>query len=428
MAYNPFRPNSLVPTGIFTGRYDETVAIEDMLFNTLHGNPQHFLLHGERGIGKSSLLYIHELVAKGRIAPIGKKKNFNFIVVSLSLDSGDTYDTLIEKIAFELRTSCAKEDQSRALLQKTWEFVSRIEAAGVRLRPQTATDAILPLNNLVQTFVQTCEDIKGHYDGVLLLIDEADKAPASAQLGSTLKTLTERVSRSENNVLAVGLAGVSSLISILRESHESSPRLFTTLDLKPLSDDEAKEVIQRSLKEAEEKNGFRTDIAPGAEARIVQLSEGYPSFIQEFGYCAFASDSDDSISLEDVEAGAWSEHGAFTQLGAKYFKHLYFGKIASDKYRQLLQIMATHDDEWLTKAELRQEAGLSETILTNALQALLSRKIIVAREGKKGVYRLPSKSFAAWLRAYKLRGESPTDISDPWIFVDNSDLIPDDTE
>jgi hypothetical protein len=53
-----------------------------------------------------------------------------------------------------------------------------------------------------------------------------------------LKTLTERVSKCGNTVLAIGLAGVSSLLTVLRESHESSPRLFTSFDLKPLSDDE----------------------------------------------------------------------------------------------------------------------------------------------------------------------------------------------
>jgi DNA-binding IclR family transcriptional regulator len=72
-------------------------------------------------------------------------------------------------------------------------------------------------------------------------------------------------------------------------------------------------------------------------------------------------------------------------------------KIGSYEYRKVLQSMATHGDEWVTKDQLRKEAGLKETTLSNALQALLNRGI-VNQEGKKGYYRLPSKSFAAWIK------------------------------
>jgi hypothetical protein len=54
--YNPFRPNSIVTTGMFCGRFDEMKAAEQSLFQTKHENPKHFLISGERGIGKSSLL------------------------------------------------------------------------------------------------------------------------------------------------------------------------------------------------------------------------------------------------------------------------------------------------------------------------------------------------------------------------------------
>ena len=412
--FNPFRPNSLVPTGLFTGRYEETLALENMLLNTLNGNPQNFLLHGERGIGKSSLLYMHELAAKGRVKAFGGGV-FNFLVVSINLDKNDTYESIIDKLGEGLKLTCAAASKGQELLKTAWAFLSRFEAAGIKLRPQDVGDSRNRLMDLTFAYANTCEDIKGYYDGILVLIDEADKAPASADLGSTLKTLTERVSKCGNAVLAIGLAGVTSLLTVLRESHESSPRLFTSFDLKPLSDDETRKVIEKSLTEAAEKNGFATSIDDDATQMLIKLSEGYPSFIQEFGYAAFNADDDDMIRIEDVRNGAWREHGAFSQLGEKFFKHMYLGKISSERYRQLLQKMAIHDDEWMTKEALRREAGLSETILTNALQALVSRGIILSREGKKGQYRLPSKSFSAWLRAYQMRDAAGAQVPDFWL-------------
>ncbi len=407
MRFNPFRPNSIAPVGLFEGRVEETRALDGMLNNTMLGNPQHFLIHGERGIGKSSLLFVEELTAKGSMATFDGDK-FNFLVVSISLENTDSHESIINKLGKELRAATGKAEKGKEALRKIWEVVSRFEAAGVKLRKREVEDIQSPLMDLCAAFTQVCENIKGFYDGVLVLIDEADKAPVSAQLGSTLKTLTERVSRSENYVLAIGLAGTSSLINSLRESHESAPRLFTHFHLKALQEDETEAVIDAAIEESNQKSTKSTSISADAKQMLVKLSEGYPNFIQEFGFFAFQSDADGLITIEDVQDGAWSEHGAFAQLGEKYFKHLYLGKIASDSYRSLLQVMAKHEDNWVTKEQLRTESGLSPSILTNALQALLSREIILSREGKKGFYRLPSKSFSAWLRARDLRSQSGT--------------------
>ena len=44
-------------------------------------------------------------------------------------------------------------------------------------------------------------------------------------------------------------------------------------------------------------------------------------------------------------------------------------------------------------------SGLKEHTVNNAILALKNKEIIVANEQSKGSYRLPSKSFAAWIKA-----------------------------
>ena len=63
--FNPFRPNNLVHPGMFRGRYKELISLEKSIFQTKNGNPHHFIIEGERGIGKSSLMLYLEFVAKG---------------------------------------------------------------------------------------------------------------------------------------------------------------------------------------------------------------------------------------------------------------------------------------------------------------------------------------------------------------------------
>ncbi|MFZ0178824.1 MAG: hypothetical protein WAL84_02990 [Candidatus Dormiibacterota bacterium] len=105
--------------------------------------------------------------------------------------------------------------------------------------------------------------------------------------------------------------------------------------------------------------------------------------------------------MYDVQKGAYGETGALKQLGLKYFEKQYFEQIGSEEYRQVLRVMAKHFDSWVSKSEIRKEAAqIKASTLDNALSALKSRGIILAKRGTKGTYKLPSRSFAVWIRAF----------------------------
>src|SRR6266446_10686947 len=90
MKFNPFRPNNIVVPGMFAGRLDEVQCLERVLHQTKCGNPEHFLITGERGIGKSSLLFYMQCIADGSITTF-KDQRFNFLVLSVQLDDETTY-------------------------------------------------------------------------------------------------------------------------------------------------------------------------------------------------------------------------------------------------------------------------------------------------------------------------------------------------
>ena len=56
MKINPFNPNSPSGPGMFAGRLKEMQTIEQILFQTKANKGHGFLLLGQRGIGKTSLL------------------------------------------------------------------------------------------------------------------------------------------------------------------------------------------------------------------------------------------------------------------------------------------------------------------------------------------------------------------------------------
>ncbi len=101
MKFNPFQPGSPVNTGMFTGRLTELMALEKALFQTKNGNPQHVLISGERGIGKSSLLLYLNALARGSIdAPDDEKHRF--VVLRYEPDPQETLGDLLRRLASAL--------------------------------------------------------------------------------------------------------------------------------------------------------------------------------------------------------------------------------------------------------------------------------------------------------------------------------------
>jgi hypothetical protein len=343
---------------------------------------------------------MHEFAASGTIRG-WEDQNYNFLTVSLMLEPSDSYESILRKLGSALRRRLATHNKLQAKAKEVWDFLKRWEVMGVKVRnPESIATPSELLDELVESYSTASSKISDTFEGILISIDEADKPPISANLGALLKGFTERLSRTTPNTICLGVVGVSTVLDSLRESHESSLRLFTSFNLKPLSSTESIDVIRKGLKNAEEKSGIMVTITPEAEHYISNYSEGYPHFIQQFGYCAFEADTDNVIDIDDVTKGAWGEHSAFEQLGTKYFEGLYFNRIGSDDYRQVLRYMSDNLDGWVSKEDIRSHSNLKETILSNAIKALLDRHIILPQPGKRVMYRLPTKSFAAWIKAY----------------------------
>ncbi len=397
--FNPFRPNSIVTQGMFCGRWDELTAIEKSLFQTKHGNPKHFLVQGEKGIGKSSLLLSVDLVAEGHIATLDGQ-TLSFVVSSVELVGSSTYEDIVTCIATEFKSQVGRRQKIKELAQKAWDFASNWKVMGVEYKKDGSRGNDLSMiDSLCEGMATFIEQAGETVDGILILVDEADKPAEEAKLGEFCKIFTEKMTKLRCDRVCIGMAGLPSLVNKLRASHESSPRIFETFALEPLEPSECEEVIRRGLATAHEKNGTETKIEDSAMQTIVKLSEGYPHFIQQFAYSAFEEDADDNISLDDVYHGAFKENGALDQLGKRYFTELYFDRIASEDYRKVLNAMAENLDGWISRAEMIKSSGVKETQVTNALKALRERQIILPNENRQGEYRLPTKSFAVWIKA-----------------------------
>ena len=396
--FNPFRPNNMVNPGMFVGRSDEIRTIETCLFQAKNGNPQHFLVQGERGIGKSSLLFYVESLGAGLTA----NRKFKFLVVSIDLAGCHSQTDIIRKIGRGLRKSVGDHQLARERAKEFWDWITNWEVLGVKFHKNTQEiDPEEIADDIVDRFHIFCRDTSDVFDGVLILIDEADRPGADAGLGEFLKLLIERLAKKDCNNVLLDLAGLPVIMTKLRDSHESSPRLFQTMLLEPLEVEERKSVVKIGLSSARLKNGFETEITDDALTFLAELSEGYPHFVQQFSYSAFDQDSDNVIDEEDVGEGAFKDGGALSQLGDKFFNEMYHARISSEDYRRVLDAMADHGDKWVTRKQIIKESGVSEANVGNALIALKGKDVILQDDSRRGFYRLPTNSFAAWINAIR---------------------------
>ncbi len=401
LRFNPYQPGKLVSPYMFFGRREEMRVIEQSLFQAKCENPSHFLIEGERGIGKSSLMMLAATLARGQLKTDVMMK-FDFITLSIDVTGHQTQVAVIRSIARQLKQAIADRSVAKELVKRALDFAKRVEAFGVRFTDSQSTpDPDEWRDELVESLIEVIKDTG--VEGVFIMIDEADKAGEDARLGEFLKLLSERLEMKGCSKVLFGLAGLPTTVANLKASHESAPRLFEIMRLEPLEVAERHQVLKKGLQIAKEKNGFETTITEMAADLISELSEGYPHFLQQFAFCAFAADDDDEITEDDVNEGANHENGALAQLGRKFFNEMYYGKVGSPEYRQVLNALAEHTDNWVPRKDIIEATGLPKTLIDNALRALKERNVILVDDTRKGkgFYRLPTKSFAAWINATK---------------------------
>ena len=135
----------------------------------------------------------------------------NFLVIETDIDKSTTQLGLIQKIELSLDKQLGMSEPARNFLRDAWDFLKRIRImdSDIKEVQNTMCEELLveefsySLANIVQ---RTCLEGEGNifnakYDGVLVLIDEADNSSDELHLVSFFKLLLERLQRSLTPVL-----------------------------------------------------------------------------------------------------------------------------------------------------------------------------------------------------------------------------------
>lgn len=390
---------------MFAGREKEINEFLSGIYHTKNNRAKHFLITGERGIGKSSLIDLYDSLAKGDISlRVEDYGNFSFVTVKLTVEEKFDLVTFINLMEKKIVDALAEIEIFRNATKKLKDFVRSLEISGIRMQwPERAVHPAIVANDFSTYLAKTARRISNveagekAKDGIVFFIDEVDNAGAEMSLGSFFKTISEELYRGGcGNVMFV-IAGSPEVKVKLYDSHPSSLRVFIMQDIEVLESVECNNIIERAMEAGNKRDKDTTAIAEDAKALIAKLSEGYPHFIQQFGYSAYECNDNGVISVDDVKKSVLQ---AIQSIGSQYYEVPYREKIKSDEYREVLGVMAKKLDSWVKRSEIKAKFSGSDRNLSAVLSFLTARKIILKNRSRIGEYRLQYKAFAVWIKLF----------------------------
>jgi hypothetical protein len=249
------------------------------------------MLTGLRGVGKTVMLNEFEQLADAR--------GYFHEHVEVS-ESGD----LAPRLASAFRRVLLSMDARRRIGERVRRALGVLKAFSIRLPdgPELSID-IDPVfgpadsgdlaTDLSALFVELGEVARDHDTGLLITIDELHYVAEP-----TLEALVMGLHRAAQLRLPITVAGAGlpSLATLTGEAKSYAERMFAFPAIGSLKDAQAREAL---VVPAEDEGVTWEE---GALARVIEVTEGYPYFLQEFGKQAWSvSEGPSLITSEEVE-------------------------------------------------------------------------------------------------------------------------------
>ena len=325
---NPFCPGAGSPPPELAGRDALLEQARILLGRVRHKRPEKsLLLTGLRGVGKTVLL--------NEIEHIAQSEGYRTILVEAH--EGKSLAALLaphlRSLLFDLDRLAGIGGKARRALTVLKSFVSAVKVKvgeieiGVDLEPEPGMadsgDLEIDLPNLFLAVAEAAEE-KGI--AVAILIDEIQYFDSKE-----LSALIMAMHKMQQKVLPVVLigAGLPILPGLAGNSKSYAERLFNFPDISALNEADAGLALQGPVSEND------VEFSRDALKEIYYLTQGYPYFLQEWGYQTWNYAAVSPIDLHVVKEASVT---VFNRLDQNFFR-VRFNRL-TPKEKVYLQAMA----------------------------------------------------------------------------------------
>jgi hypothetical protein len=361
---NPFSPGAGSPPPELVGREGILEQARVLLGRVKEKRPEKsLLLTGLRGVGKTVLLNeIERLAAKTGYRTVPLEAHEDKALAAMLVPP-------LRKLLFELDRAAGAGDKAKRGLAVLKGFMNGVKLAmgdievGLDIEPERGSadsgDLESDLPNLFMAVAEAAEERK---TPVALLIDELQYF--SAKELSALIMAMHKIQQRQLPMVLLG-AGLPILPRLAGESKSYAERLFSFPNIGALSEPDANKALQDPTR------AVGVEFEAAALKEIFRLTQGYPYFIQEWGYQSWNRAVGPPITLEVVQAATAT---VIERLDANFFR-VRFDRLTPGEKR-FLRAMAGFGAVAHRSADIAEALGVNINSLGPGRAKLIQKGMI----------------------------------------------------
>lgn len=363
---NPFAPGAGASPPELAGRDDILKQALLVLARAKRGlAAKSLLVIGLRGTGKTVLL--HE------ISEVAEKEG-HYVVMIEAHEKKPLPALLLpelRRILFALDSGEWISEKAKRALRVLKSFVSSIKLKaydielGIDVNPERgAADSGDLESDLAQVFIALGEAAKDRQTAVAIIIDELQYL--NEEELSALIMAMHKMAQKSLPVVLVG-AGLPQLVAKAGQAKSYAERLFEYPELGPLKKDDAKTALQIPVQKA---GVVFTD---EALEEIIRVTEGYPYFLQEWGYQAWNLADHSPI---DVAIAKNATEVSIPRLDQNFFR-VRFDRL-TPRERDYLRAQAELGADAQRSGDIAEKLGLNVQSVAPLRNGLIKKGMIYA--------------------------------------------------
>ena len=358
---NPYRPGAgLMPTYL-AGR-DEDINNVEQMFEALTMNipTPSIIFSGLRGVGKTVLINKLQKIAEDK----------DIFCRHIEVEERNDFISQIATCSQAFLRKVSTKEKFKHLIQKPLDAIKSLVVSfdpndntfSLSLQEQELYKSNSLTQSLTEVFVTIGETAYKTETPICFFIDEIQYMK-QAELGALLAAL-HRANQLGYPVMVIG-AGLPKIYKMLSEEKSYSERLFAYKEIGSLTNEQSKKAIEEPAKR------FGISYTEKAIEQIINITKGYPFFIQQMCQVVYKNTADKVIQDIHVENNI-SEF--FELLDVGFFKVRYERCAESDK--KFVFAMVKCGELPCTISNVAKNLGKDVTSVSTTRAQLINKGII----------------------------------------------------
>ena len=384
---NPYRPGAgLMPTYL-AGR-DEDIQNVEQMFDALTMNipTQSIIFSGLRGVGKTVLINKLQKIAEDK----------DIFCKHIEVEERNDFISQIASCSQAFLRKVSAKEKFKNLIQKPLDAIKALVVSfdpndntfSLSLQERELYKSTNLTQSLTEVFTTIGETASKSETPICFFIDEIQYMKAK-ELRALISAL-HRTNQLGYPVMVIG-AGLPKIYKMLSDEKSYSERLFLYKEVDSLTEEQSRKAVEEPVKR------FGVSYAEEAICKIINITKGYPFFIQQLCQIIYQRTDEKIVQLSDVEKVI---PAFFETLDNGFFKVRYERCAESDK--KFIFAMVRCGELPCTISNVAKNLHKSVNSISTTRAQLISKGIIYPIRYKELDFTVPEFSgFIQRLDEYK---------------------------